>query len=330
MFFWLSFLDLGEAVAILLLAHLMDSLYPYHSGVLLLTHPVHTSYTAAVKLGKPYSSRARGVVTWFIVVISHLVIYWLLLRVALAVSRVFYILLSAYVLKTSFSIRLLLDIVRSSCKSLESGDLDSARYWTKQIVRRDLDSLGESHIASASIESLAESLVDGYISPLFYYAFFGPLGALFQRLVNTLDSALGYKESGFKDVGWFSARLDTVVNFIPARVTALIIVLTSTFLGRDPARALAILARDRRRTESVNAGYPLSAIAGVLGVWLEKVGHYTINSEGRAPGWRDIEASLKVAKLSVVTWLAILITLLAISSFSAVNSKALCELTSLC
>ncbi|MDW8011345.1 MAG: cobalamin biosynthesis protein, partial [Sulfolobales archaeon] len=278
--------------------------------VLLLTHPVHTSYTIAIKLGKPYSSRARGVLVWLAVVLSHIAIYWLLLQLALAVSRFLYLLLSAYVLKTSFSIRLLLDVVRRSCESLRDGDVGRARYWTKQIVRRSLDDLGEPHIASASIESLAESLVDGYVSPLLYYTLLGPLGALLQRLANTLDSAFGYKEPRFRDVGWFSAKLDTVVNFIPARLTALLIALAAPVAGGDLRRALSVLARDCRRTESVNAGYPISAIAGVLGVWLEKVGHYTINSEGRAPGWRDVKVALKVAKTAAAAWLALQLALL--------------------
>ncbi|MEM4922438.1 MAG: cobalamin biosynthesis protein [Sulfolobales archaeon] len=288
----------------LLLAILMDLAYPYHTGLLLRIHPVRTSYVMAVKLGRPFSSRIRGVAVWTTVVSLHLLVYSLLIYSSL-VNRFFFIVISAYVLKTSFSLKLLLDIVERVATCLENGDLEGARFWVQQIVRRDVKNLGEPHLASAAIESLAESLVDGYISPLFYYIIFGPLGALFQRVVNTLDSALGYREPGFRDVGWFSAKADTVVNYIPARVTGLLIAVASSASGGKVVEAIKTMVKEHGRTESVNAGYPMSAMAGALNVKLEKIGYYTINGSARWPGWPDVLRALRVAKLVAVLWLAI-------------------------
>ncbi|MEM0283856.1 MAG: cobalamin biosynthesis protein [Sulfolobales archaeon] len=300
---WLSFY---EFLAVLLLAHLMDLLYPYHRGFMLRIHPVHTAYVMALKIGRPYSSRARGVVTWFLVVSSHMIFYAFLLQIS-QMNTILFILVSAYVLKTSFSIKLLLDIVGRVGSCLETDDIECARYWAQQIVRRDTRELGRAHIASASIESLAESLVDGYISPLFYFLFLGPLGALFQRLVNTLDSALGYKNIEFRDVGWFSAKADTMVNYLPARITAILIVLLTPIAGGEIGRAFRILVRDRRKTESINAGYPISAIAGALGVALEKIGYYKINEDARYPDKNDIDRALKIARIAVLTWLVVVV-----------------------
>lgn len=295
--------DPTDLLLMLLVAHAMDLLYPYHSGLLLRVHPVHTSYVMAVRMGRPYSSKARGAVVWLLVVFLHLLAYYAIVSLSLRAHRVVYVVVSAYVLKTSFSARLLLDIVKRVAVCLESGDLECARLWVQQIVRRDARSLDGPHIASAAIESLAESLLDGYVSPLFYFLLFGPLGALFQRLTNTLDSALGYKEPGYRDVGWFSARADTVVNYVPARLTGILIALASPAAGGGTAEAIRTMLREHWRTESVNAGYPMSAIAGALGVRLEKAGHYTINGDARWPDGRDVLRAHRVVATAMLSWL---------------------------
>ncbi|MEM2347951.1 MAG: cobalamin biosynthesis protein [Sulfolobales archaeon] len=301
-----------ELIMILLLAHIMDIIYPYHKGILLKVHPVHTSYVMAVRLGKKFSSRIRGVVVWILTISLHMIVYAIIIYASLLIHRSLLILISAYILKTSFSIRLLLNIVRNVAYYLRMGDLHTARFWVQQIVRRDTQNLREHHLASAAIESLAESLVDGYLSPLFYFLLLGPLGALFQRLTNTLDSALGYKEPRYKDVGWFSARADTVVNYIPARLTGFLIALTSPVAGGSILTAIKTMRQECRKTESVNAGYPISSMAGALGVVLEKVGHYTINNNAREACWADILRACRIAKFFVMLWIIISLTILTI------------------
>lgn len=290
-------------LAVLILAHLLDYAYPFHRGILLKIHPVHTAFYMAKRLGKPYSSKLRGVATWFIVVGTHLGLYASILYLSWLASPILWILVASWIVKTSFSLRLLLDIVRNVYACASRNDWGGARFWTQQIVRRNVYELDEEHVLSAAIESLAESLVDGYTSPLFYYALFGPLGALFQRLINTLDGALGFLSPEYRDVGWFSARMDTVVNYVPARLTALIIVA----LARDRRYAYAIWRRFCRATQSINAGHPMSAMAGALRVRLEKPGSYILGEAVEDLEPAKLLQALSIAKRCAYLWLAVVL-----------------------
>jgi len=301
--------DFSEFLLVLALAYLGDAVYPYHRGLSLAVHPVHTAYFMAVRLGRRYTSKLRGALTWISVVFLHLAVYGLALYLASRVHRVVWVLLSAYILKTSASLKLLVDIVRYCADCLESGDLNCARYWAQQVVRRNVYELDGEHVASAAVESLAESLVDGYASPLLYYAFLGPLGALLQRLANTLDGALGFRYGGYEDVGWFSAKADTVLNYLPARLVALTLVLLAPLVGGSLRHAYRTWARFSRSTESVNAGHPMSAMAGVLGTRLEKVGHYSLGEPLRRLDHRAVRDGIRVALLCSATWIAVVLAL---------------------
>ena len=282
-------------VAALALALAMDFAYPEHRGVALRLHPVHTSYVMALALAKPYTGRMRGALVWLAVVALHTVPPVLALSAAYEVSPLLWIPVAALVLKVSFSLRLLLEICRRAYVGLASCGLDEARRWVQMIVRRDVYRLDRPHVVSACLESLSESLVDGFTSPLLYYALLGPLGALVQRIANTLDGAVGYKTPEYARVGWFSAKADTVVNYVPARLTAVTMIVLSPLVGGSPAKALRVWTRYSRATESLNAGHPISAIAGALGVRLEKPGHYTVNREARYPEPDDVRRALRLA-----------------------------------
>ena len=160
--------------------------------------------------------------------------------------------------------------------SIEAGNLDEARYHLSMIVRRDTSSLNEEYIQSATIECISESTVDGIISPLFFYSILGPVGCIAFRVVNTLDSMLGYKDLYYKDIGWMSAKLDTIFNFLPARITGLLMVVSAYMVQADWRNSLAMLIRDHHKTTSINAGYPMSSMAGALRVRLEKMGSYAL------------------------------------------------------
>ncbi len=288
-------------VAALVLALIMDIAYPGHRGLTLKLHPVHTSYFMALALVKPYSGRLRGVLAWFIVMAFHILPPALALLVAYKLSPLLWILVAALILKFSISLRLLLEICYRAYVSLKEYRLDEGRKWVQMIVRRDVYKLGKPHIVSACIESLSESLVDGFTSPLIYYALLGPLGALAQRIANTLDGAIGYKTPEYVRGGWFSARMDTLINYIPARLTAAIIIALSPIFGGSPTKALRVWLKYSRATESINAGHPISAIAGALGVRLEKPGHYIVNSEARYPEAGDIKRALKIILIAAIT-----------------------------
>ncbi len=138
----------------------------------------------------------------------------------------------------------------------------------KYLVSRDTESLSPSDINKAAIETYAENLSDGIIAPLFYLLLFGLGGAFVYKAINTLDSMIGYKNEKYEKFGKFSAKLDDVVNYIPARITALVIVLLLGYKGRHLGLPLRKIWRFGRLHESPNAGYPISAMALSLGIKL--------------------------------------------------------------
>jgi adenosylcobinamide-phosphate synthase len=195
----------------------------------------------------------------------------------------------ALVLKLMFSLRGLARAGHIVREALQSGDLPGARSllgW--HLVSRDTSALDESQVTAATIESLAENTGDSFVAPLLFYAVAGIPGAMAYRFLNTCDAILGYRDQEREWLGKSAARLDDLVNLIPARVTAWFIIAAGMLLGRNPADAAGIWLRDRARTASPNAGHPMSAAAGVLGVELEKAGHYRLGSGQRAPIASDI------------------------------------------
>lgn len=167
------------------------------------------------------------------------------------------------------STRCLADEAEGILVMLRHGDAEEARRRLSRIVGRDTGNLDEQGIVRATIESVAENTVDGVIAPLFYAAVGGPALALAYKAVNTLDSMVGYKNDTYRELGWFSARLDDVANFIPARLSLVMIPLA--VLLSNPTRALAALRigiRDGRRSPSPNAGNPEACFAGALGIQL--------------------------------------------------------------
>lgn len=187
--------------------------------------------------------------------------------------------LFAVLLKMSIALKGMEKSAIGIIQSIDEGNLEKARCNLSMIVRRDTSSLDEVYIHSATIECISESTVDGIISPLFFYSVLGPLGCIVFRVVNTLDSMLGYRDPYFKDIGWMPAKLDTVFNFLPARITSLLMIVSAYMVHADWRNSLAILARDHNKTTSINAGYPMSTMAGALRVRLEKMGSYSLGEE---------------------------------------------------
>ncbi len=291
-------------LAAYVLGVLLDRVYPWHRGWALRLHPVHTAYVMALRLAPRGSSRLRGAAAWAAVMASHLGLAAVVLYAAWLVSPAAWVAAAALIVKVSCPLAPLFDAVERFRRCAEAGDWACARRYAQWLVRRNVYELDEPHVASAVLESLAESLVDGYTSPLFYYALLGPLGALAQRLVNTLDSALGYLEPGFREAGWLSARADDVINYIPARLTALSLIAAAYLLGLDAAGAYRSWRRYAGATLSPNAGHPMAALAGALGVWLEKPGFYAINPGGRPPSPRDAATAERLAALAAALYTA--------------------------
>ncbi len=199
-----------------------------------------------------------------------------------------YALIEGSALKPFFALRMLADAGRLVRLALEQDDLPAARQALQSLVSRDRSQLTAELTAAAAIESLAENLSDSVVAPLFYHFLGGLPAAAAYRLFNTFDSMLGY-HGRYEYLGKAAARLDDALNLLPARLTALLIVLGAPLFGGNRRRAWHIWRRDAHKTASPNAGQPMAATAGALGVQLEKVGHYKLGDNERAITTHDIK-----------------------------------------
>jgi adenosylcobinamide-phosphate synthase len=205
------------------------------------------------------------------------------------------VVVSAYLLKSTIAIRCLLDTSEEIGRLVEE-DLDEAKKLISALVSRNPEGLTRIQATSAVIESLSENYVDTVVSPLFYYLLFTPFGlgveaALAFKAANTLDSMLGYRTEELKDLGFASARLDDLANWVPARLSLPIIA------AARPSRAketIKTTLRDHARTPSPNSGWPMAAAAGALGMRLEKPGVYVVGEGGKDPSTEDIKPALRL------------------------------------
>lgn len=212
---------------------------------------------------------------------------------------------SAMVLKLAIAVRGMERHSRSIIGCLESGDIDGARQNLSMIVRRRTDDLSEQLVLSATIECISESTVDGITAPIFYFSLFGPAGAAAYRAINTLDSMVGYRDEYFLNIGWMSARLDTMANYIPARLTAFLMVVAAKIIGADWSNSLRVLRRDHTRTFSPNAGYPMATMAGALRVRLEKIGHYSLGDDQEPATIAKCRKAISIMRLTTLLFCAL-------------------------
>ena len=199
-------------------------------------------------------------------------------------------------LKPALSVRALLAAGRRVQQLLEARRLDDARRaLARDLVSRDTGRLSAAEVAGAAIESVAENLSDGFVGPLMAFRLGGLSGAYVYRLINTADAMFGYRT---RELEWFgkpAAVADDVVNLVPARATALLIATAAPLGGGSTRSAVRIARRDARRTSSPNAGWPMAAMAGALGVRLTKRAHYALNDDAREPRARDIGRCCAIA-----------------------------------
>ena len=232
------------------------------------------------------------------------------------------VVLGALLLKSTIAIRGLEAHAMAVVESLETGSLDSARESLSMIVKRDTSELDRNHVISGVLESISENTVDGITGSLFYYAIFGLFGAFAYRIVNTADSMIGYKTDGFRDMGWFAAKSDTVLNYIPSRLTGLVMVASAAILQNNWRGAYRTMVRDGAKTDSLNAGYPMAALAGALGTRLEKVGHYTLGS-GETPLTREhVRSAMDMAKLTSILFFG-MVAVPIVAILSLIGGRAL-------
>lgn len=222
----------------------------------------------------------------------------------------------ALVLKTAFSWHGLERAAGIVADHLDKGDLAGARQAVgRHLVSRSTDDLHESEISAATIESLSENAGDSVVAPMFFYLIGGLPGALVYRFVNTADAMLGYRQARLEWVGKIPARLDDVLNWLPARLTALFVVSAGGVWLRSFRQGWRIWRRDAGLTLSPNAGHPMSAAAGVLGVRLSKPETYTLGDELCPPQANDIGRTLTLLQVSLTAMLAGLAMALVLGSW---------------
>jgi adenosylcobinamide-phosphate synthase len=212
--------------------------------------------------------------------------------------------------KPSFALRALGEAGERVRRALAASDLPRARSALASLCSRDPAALDAAQLAAGATESLAENASDSFVAPLFYYAVLGVPGAVGYRAVNTLDAMIGYR-GRYEYLGKAAARLDDALNWIPARITAVLLLVAGALTGRDATSGWRVLVRDGGRTASPNAGRPMAAMAGLLGVTLDKPGHYQLG-DGAVPTAATIAAAWRVVVLAAA--LATTFTLLALGA----------------
>ena len=248
----------------------------------------HSSYHPVVLLGRfigwwgrperftPLLQRVAGIIFWIITVVLFSLPFFLFSMIA---PWYLYILIGPLLLKCCFAWRSLEEHTLAVVGALEGG-VESGREKVAMLVSRDTATLGPEQILSAGYESLTENLTDSIISPLFFFTIFGLAGAAAYRAVNTMDAMLGYRDER-KRLGWCAARMDDLLNFIPARITVLLLLVYFVFRGRF-LPAVRIMRRDGKNRPGFNGGIVMGAMAGGIDIRFEKPGIYTIGDGERS------------------------------------------------
>lgn len=214
------------------------------------------------------------------------------------VNMIVIIVISAILLKTTIAIKGMEKYALAVTKALENDDIDEARVNLAMITKRKTKNLDKNHVLSGVLESISENTVDGITGPMFYFALFGLPGAFIYRVINTIDSMIGYKTEMFKNLGWFGANCDNILNYIPSRLTAMTMVFGAMLLRYDWKNCYEIFKRDGKKTDSPNAGYPMAALAGALGTKLEKIEHYSLGTNIQEITSKKVKDAITLMKIT--------------------------------
>ena len=212
--------------------------------------------------------KAAGLLFPLLIVSGSYGVVWLLLYGAAQLSEWLAFALSAWLISTTIASKGLADAGNEIKRFLETGDLVQARRSLSMVVGRDTEKLDEPEICRGAVETVAENIVDAIVSPLVYAAIGGAPLAMAYRAANTLDSMVGYKNERYQNLGWASARFDDLANYIPARLTALLLIAASWLRRLDWRQSARIIRRDAHLHPSPNSGLPEAGVAGALGVQL--------------------------------------------------------------
>ena len=242
-------------------------------------------------------------------------------------------LIALLLLSSCFSVKLLISSAREVEDDLKTGNLKAARERVSYLVSRDTKDLNKEHVISAAIETLTENIPDSYVSTMFYYVLFGVIAylsgfndfdvviiaimaAFVHRIIDTLDSMVGYESDELINIGYVPAKLDDIVNYIPARFSGALIVVASLALGLNWKNSYFVMRRDARAGPSPNSGYTMSAVAGALNIQLEKENVYALGDPVHRIETECIEKAIDITRftifLSVLFFMFILMDILLI------------------
>jgi adenosylcobinamide-phosphate synthase len=266
----------------------------------------------------PAAKRLAGLVLVLAVLIAAFAASWLIVAALAALHPLAALGGGALLLAFAITPRSLAEAGREIQALLEAGDLAAARRKVGWIVGRDTAALDSAEITRATVETVAENITDGIIAPLFYAALGGAPLAVLYRAVNTLDSMVGYKNDKYRDFGLVAARTDDAFNYIPARITGLLVVAAAFLTGRSARGAARAIWRDAARHPSPNSGIPEAGVAGALGVRLGGLNYYggvpslraTLGDPGRqlVPG--DIAATIRIMYTATALFAALITVLI--------------------
>ena len=223
-----------------------------------------------------------------------------------------YAFIGIILLKMTICIKLETDWAKAAAKAIAANDLDEAKKYS-HFSRRDSRTLNGSQISSAVIESMSENLIDFKLSPMMSFALFGVTGAIVFRAINTLDGMVGFKTKEHINTGWFSANLDNFVNFIPTRLTALLMIVAAAILRMDAKNAWQMARRDHKKTPSRNHGWPMAAVAGALRIQLEKPGQYILGDAQEPLTADKILGALRIRDVTIVLWLLLCVAVILVT-----------------
>lgn len=267
--------------------------------------------------------KAGFVLAALVVVITYMIV-WLILKAAGMINPVLFHIVNIYIIYTSFASRCLADEAKKVYAVLRTGDIKESRKKLSMLVGRQTDNLSEKEIVRGVVETTAENTVDGVMSPLIY-SLSGSIAGLGAPLVyafkaaSTLDSMVGYMNERYINIGYASAKLDDILNYLPARISGIIIPLGALLCGKDFKGSFGIMLRDRRNHKSPNCAYPEAAVAGALGVRIGGTNVYfgkTVEKPTIGDPIKELEIS-DIKETTKIMYAASLLTLVVFAASAA-------------
>lgn len=270
--------------------------------------------------------KIRNKISGLLLFLSTTIVSTVILFVLFSVINLnFYLMFIVYglLLSSTFSIKILLSSANNISNDLKEG-IEKARKSVSYLVSRNTNDLSEKLIVSATIESLTENITDSYISPIFYFTIISAIALLFAdnvntfllvfiilwipflfRISNTLDAMVGYENDKLKYIGYFSAKVDDILNYIPARIAGFLIVVSAFILKLDWKNSYKIMLRDARKCPSPNSGFTMASTAGALNIQLVKKDTYILGDNTVEIDVLHISKAVKLSKFTILLFTVI-------------------------